>query len=74
MMCCIDHGCQLFLNIVQLTSYQRVTDELPTSYRQEYYYSYYIITSYHELPLKIKFKKLLLIFFYILMVTRGTSL
>ena len=45
-------------------SNSRVTNELPTSYRQEYYYSYYIITSYHELPLKIKFKNLISIFLY----------
>ena len=36
------------------TSYQRVTNELPTSYRLEQYDVYYAITSYHELPSKYK--------------------
>ena len=57
----------------------RVTNELQTSYQRVTVKNtiisyYYIITSYHELLLKIKFKKLLSIFFYILMVTRGNSL
>ena len=49
------------------TSYRRVTNELPLRI-------ILFLLHYDELPLKIKYKKLLSIFFYILMVTRGNSL
>ena len=39
---------------VPCTSYQRVTNELPTSYPTNQYTFHYSITSYHELPLKLK--------------------